>query len=90
MVVAAAFAADRSDQSDQSDIVCAHSRCLPYNSTLYTQHGGGIDRQFVRMVTDVYGAGGVMQQPFVRCIQQFAWRLMPLFAAYAGNSIVGG
>ena len=28
----------------------------------------GIDRYFVRMVTDVYGADGVMQQSLVRCI----------------------
>jgi hypothetical protein len=35
MVVAAAKAADRSDQSDLSDlsdIVCAHNKCVPYNT----------------------------------------------------------
>ena len=53
MVVAAAFAADRSDQSDLSDIVCAHQ-------STSAQTTWGIDRQFVRMVTDVYGAGGVI------------------------------
>ena len=63
MVVAAAFAADRSVNVRYRPLMsvlhCAHNRCLPYNSTLHTQHGG-IDRQFVRMVTDVYGAGGVI------------------------------
>ena len=51
MVVAAAFAADRSDQSDLSDIVCAHQ-------STSAQTTWGIDRQFVRRGTDVYGVVG--------------------------------
>ena len=64
MVVAAAFAADRLRTSPYLSV---HIRttlraqqvfALQLNFAYATW--GGIDRQFVRMVTDVYGAGGVI------------------------------
>ena len=59
-----------------SVIVCAHHRLV---STTVVRMGK-IDRR-VRRSTDLYGSvteqAVTAQQPLVRCLQTFAWRLMP-------------